>query len=114
VTAIDDPLVVRAVDQMHARMQTRPNVAEIAATLGFSRRLLELRFRKALGRSPLQELHRIRATAIGQTLAEGCLSIRETAARFGYPDVRQFSREFRRHAGRSPSAFLRYIRSRLR
>ncbi|MFP4353763.1 MAG: substrate-binding domain-containing protein [Phycisphaerae bacterium] len=82
-------------------------VDSIMQDMDISRRTLEVRFKKALGRTPLQEIHRVRFERAKRLLTETSLRITDIAHRCGYPDHCRFSTEFRRHVGMPPSDFRR-------
>jgi AraC-like DNA-binding protein len=102
------PLVSRAVRALDGAVAAGPpmRIAELCRTLGVSERQLERRFAAIVGTSPrhYQTLRRFeRALAIAAS--EPRLS--RVALQAGYYDQAQFTREFRRHAGASPRAWLR-------
>lgn len=96
VTAIQDALVRRAVRMMQERAGSRLSVKEILQELVISRRTLENRFQTALGRSPLKMIHAIRMDRVRRAIVETDQPIQIIASHFGYRDIQQFSREFRR------------------
>jgi len=60
IFATDDPYVIKALQIIRARFRTELNVPDILDVLKISRRLFEKRFRLALGRSPYEEITRLR------------------------------------------------------
>jgi LacI family transcriptional regulator len=78
------------------------NIAELARAAGASRRSLELRFRSHLGRSPHQELIRVRLDKAKTLLVSTTLPLARIAELSGFGSPDNFSRAFRRETGMSP------------
>jgi len=68
-------------------------------------RLLEMRFRRFVGRTVKQEMLRLRLDYARRLLCETSLPMSAIAEEVGFGDVYQFSRAFRRCTGTSPTAF---------
>ncbi len=81
------------------------SVDEVAGFAGLSRRMLENRFRKVLGRSVLDEIRRVRADQIAQLLVETDLPVAQIADLLGFADMRHIARYFRAGKGISPLAY---------
>ena len=64
----------------------RDALADVVADRLLSRRALEIRFRKALGRSPHQEIQRVRLERARRLLRETDLAIPRVAEAAGYGD----------------------------
>ncbi|MDD5483292.1 MAG: AraC family transcriptional regulator [Kiritimatiellae bacterium] len=62
-------------------------------------------FRDKTGCSPVKYLNKYRMERAGIILAHTGLSVKEVAERLGFESIHYFSRAFKRHFGRSPSAF---------
>ncbi len=54
IAALRDPVLAPALARLHAASAYRWTVAELAASASVSRSLLDKRFRKVLGRSPIR------------------------------------------------------------
>ncbi len=76
-----------------------PMLAELA---GMSESTLTRRFRKVMGRSPIEHLIRLRMERARQLLASPDLNITEVAQECGFTDSNYFSRRFRSATGQSP------------
>lgn len=111
VLCIDDADVVKAVRfiRQHAKMPI--HVDSVADNVFLSRRVLEKRFRTALGHSIHEEIRRARIEQIIRMLTETQMSISEIARSLGFPDVAHISRYFRKEKGMSP---LKYRKDYLR
>jgi AraC-like DNA-binding protein len=81
-----------------------PNLAEIA---GLSVRQLERRFRRTFQTSPRAYLIRTRILAACDLLANAKQSVTEVALEVGFYDHSDFSRQFRRIIGQSPTDYRR-------
>jgi len=80
-------------------------VAQVAEAVCMSRRALEQRFRKALGRTPKEEILRLQIDRAKQLLRETTLRIEQIAERSGFRAFKYFARAFRRETGQTPRAY---------
>lgn len=99
--------VVRAIRFMQDHYEQALDVATIAKSVGVSASRLQHVFKDVTGLSPIQYLKRVRLhRAHVMILTEG-LGAGEAAFRVGYGSPSQFSREFKRQFGLSPSHAVR-------
>ena len=105
ILAIEDEDVVRALQFIRDHASQPIDVQSIERVVPLSRRALERRFRRFLGRSPLQELQRVRVEHAKELLSQKHLSIATVATRSGFGSPTYLSRVFRRETGLTPSAF---------
>jgi LacI family transcriptional regulator len=110
--AVDDPFVAKALKFIRESSFEGINVTDVLSFVGLSRRSLEHRFVKLLGRTPHEEITRIRISEAKRLLIETNLGINEVAERSGYPQLDYFSAAFKREAGMSPRSFREHARSR--
>lgn len=103
--AVDDTLVKSAVRRVREQAGQLIGSEQIAQALGVSRRTLDRRFERALGRTVREELVRVRMQSARTLLADRSRRIADVARACGYATPASFSRAFRRHAGRWPSAY---------
>lgn len=99
ITAINDQEVARAVNFIRNNAKANLGVDDIVKTTALSRRVLEKRFRKFLGRTILDEIHRVRTNQIAQMLVETNLSILEIAMTFGFQGTEHIARYFQKEKG---------------
>jgi LacI family transcriptional regulator len=99
-----DPLVRDAQQLMQEQLTQRVNVKLVAQELRVSRRLLERRFVAAVGRTPHDELLRLRIGKARGMLQNSDKSLSSIAQLCGFRDASHFSLAYRRQTGRSPSA----------
>jgi LacI family transcriptional regulator len=105
VAAIDDRPIAEAVSLMRRQATGSINVSELGRQVHLDRRTFYRRFKKAIGRTPLQELYRLRVEAARQRLVSTNASIYTIAIESGFPDADVFTQRFREHTGMTPSAF---------
>lgn len=101
------PLAVDAIASI-ARAPGRDGVAQLSDRLGWTSRRLQQVFRADVGLTPraFQRLARFRSTLTGIDRAAE-VGWAAFALECGYYDQSHLIREFRAHAGLSPSAYLR-------
>jgi LacI family transcriptional regulator len=80
-------------------------VKDVLAEIPLSRRVLEDRFQKLLGRTPHDEIARIRFDRVRQLLRETRLPLADIARRSGFRNAEYLSTAFRRELGTSPHAY---------
>lgn len=107
--AIDDPDVAAAVRFIRENVWSGINVADVLRQVPVTRRMLEHRFRRILGRTPHQEITRLRIDRVKQLLIETDLPLSEIADRTGYQHDEYLSVAFRKATGIPPSRFRRSI-----
>ncbi|MGI5484637.1 AraC family transcriptional regulator [Streptomyces lavendofoliae] len=100
-----DPVLAPALEAFHDRPAAAWTVASLATRAGVSRALFAKRFTKLMGRPPLAYLTECRMDEAEALLTDTDLSIAEIGRSVGYADAFGFSAAFKRHKGRSPSAF---------
>lgn len=105
--AVDDPIVRDAVRLIRERACDGLTVAALADRLAVSRRSLELRFEKLLGRSPHREIRRAQLDRARVLLGDTDLPLADVAERsgFGRPDA--LAAAFRKEYGQTPGAWRR-------
>jgi len=107
VFACDDPLVAEAVHRIRSRARDGANLAELLAGLPASRRSLELRFRRATGRTMHEELVRARLDAAKALLRSTDQAVAHVARGSGFGTVQRFHEVFLRQVGLSPARYRR-------
>jgi LacI family transcriptional regulator len=110
MVAVDDALVKSAVQRVREQAGDLVGSEQIAHGLGVSRRTLDRRFERALGRTVREELVRVRMQSARSLLADRSRRIADIARACGYATPASFSRAFRRHAGRWPSDYREEVR----
>ena len=103
--AIEDADVNAAIRYIREHACEPMNVKQMMAVVPLSRRALEGRFRKLLGRTPHDEILRCRIERAKQLLSETELPVKAVADRVGVGNAEYLSVLFRRLAGCTPVAF---------
>jgi LacI family transcriptional regulator len=105
VLAVDDRDVARAVQFIREHACDGINVADLLRAVPLSRRVLEQRFRRLLGRTPREEILQVRLARVRQLLSETDLPLYQIAERAGFEHAEYLSVVFKRETGQMPSAF---------
>jgi LacI family transcriptional regulator len=111
VLAVDDPDVVAAVRHIRDHAIEGIGVVDVLAEVAVSRRMLERRFRRALGRSIHDEIQSVRLTHAKGLLTRTDMSMLQVAHAAGFTSQSYFGRAFAKEAGVTPLAFRRRHRS---
>ena len=80
-------------------------VQSVARAAGCSRRILEMRFRRLLGRTPHEEIRRARIAQACRLLYETDLTVDVLAESCGYLTRDRFNAAFRKETGMTPSEY---------
>ncbi|MCX6900496.1 MAG: DNA-binding transcriptional regulator [Verrucomicrobia bacterium] len=107
ILAIEDAHVAKSLRFIRLHGREAIQVNDVVAASGLSRRVLEKRFRKLLGRSVLSEIRRVRVAQICRLLAETNLSVSQIADSLGYTSIEHIARYFRSEMKLSPLAYRR-------
>jgi LacI family transcriptional regulator len=108
--AIDDADVSAALRFIREHACDGIDVADLLRQATVSRRVLEARFMKLLGRSPHQEILRCRLDKVKKLLAETDLPLKAIAKKSGIRHTEYMSVTFKRMTGHSPSEYRRRVR----
>ena len=100
-------LVANAQEFIQRRAGGRLPVDDVAAHLGVSRRLLDLRFRQICGESVLDAIARARIGFAKRRLSAKGKTISEIAAECGWSSCAAFTRFFQAHVGATPRNWRR-------
>jgi LacI family transcriptional regulator len=110
IVAVDDKLVAHALRMMRDRVLNRLTVDDIADAVGTSRRTLERRMRDVIGRSPQEEIQRLKLNIAKELLAETNLTMEQVAYRSGILHAPYLVRLFRKCIGMTPGEYRNSIR----
>lgn len=105
VLVIEDRNVARAVHFIRHNACQGIKVNDVLRVAPQSRTLLESRFKRLLGRTPHEEILRVRLNKVKQLLVETDLSLEQIAERTAFTHVEYLSVAFRREIGIPPSQF---------
>jgi len=105
ILATNDPQVARALGYIREHALEGIGVGDVLSHSPMARRTLELRFQKLLGRSPAEEILRVRMNHVKRLLAGTALTLKEIAARTGFEHAEYLSVLFKRESGMTASEF---------
>ena len=105
VLAIDDPGVVAAVRYIRAHACDGISVKDVLKAVPQSRRSLETRFIKNIGRTPHDEITRVKLNRVRRLLVESDWSLERIAETAGFAHAGYLSTVFSQTIGVNPSAY---------
>ena len=105
VLAIDDPDVATALRYIRQHANHNIRVSDVLKQVELSRRVLESRFQRTLGRSPHQEIQRQRMNRVKELLSDTDLPISEISDLAGFEHPEYMAAAFKRETGLSPTRF---------
>lgn len=105
--ALTDKQLSLAMNAMHENPAHRWTLQTLAERAGMSRTIFTLRFKKAVGSSPMEYLTRWRMLLAGDRLQNTADAISEIALSLGYESESAFSKAFKRVMGCSPRQYAR-------
>jgi transcriptional regulator GlxA family with amidase domain len=108
-----DELISEAQQWIHANLDARLRIRDIARRFELSERSFNRRFRIAADVSPHRYLQTLRVDTARELLQASNLTIGEIAFKVGFQDQRHFARVFRRQLGVNPSEYRRTVRAKL-
>lgn len=103
--AADDPDVAQAVRFIRDHAFEPIGVPDVLREVPLSRRMLERRFLKTIGRGLQQEIQRVRIERAKDLLSRLDLPIYEVAERCGFGSPQRLWAAFRTHTGETPRSF---------
>mgnify|MGYP000731247118 CR=1 FL=1 len=101
--AVDDPDLAAALRFIREHAHESIGVGDVAARTSLSRRSLERRFTHTLGRTPLQEIRRMRMERARQLLANTDQPMPQVAQASGFANAERLSVVFREEMGMTPT-----------
>jgi LacI family transcriptional regulator len=105
VLSIDDRNVARAINFIRKNACNGINVRDLIKAVPQSRRLLEKKFKKLLGRTPHEEILRVQLDRVKELLTQTGLPLEQIAERAGFTHVEYLSVAFKREVGLPPSGY---------
>lgn len=110
ILAIEDRDVAEAIRFIRQHAKDAIQVIDVVSHIAMSRRNLELRFQKVMGRSIYSEIKRVRIQQIIQMLAETDLSILQIALKLNHPSEKHIARYFKQKTGMSLQDYRKQCR----
>jgi LacI family transcriptional regulator len=99
VIAVEDRDVAEALKYIRDHARRPIGVLDVVKHSAMSRRALEIRFHRSLGRSIREEIERLRLNLVRQLLVETNLSVQKIADNASFNSVSYLSKVFRRATG---------------
>lgn len=104
-SCVPDPHIAKALAFIQEKLGAQITVADVARHLNISRRLLEIKARKCIGRTICDEIQRLRLNRARSLLRNTKMTVSEIAAQCGFYDPSHLGLWFRRRFHLSPTAF---------
>lgn len=98
-------MVAKALQFIRTHASEPIQVTDVVKAVPVSRRLLQKRFQRVLGRTILDEIRHTRAEQVARMLSETNLPVSKIALTCGYPGIDHIARSFRKIKGMSPLAY---------
>ncbi len=108
VLAIEDKNVTKSIRFIREHACDGINVKDVLKAVPQSRRMLESRFQKLVGRTPHEEILHVQLTKIKELLIETDLTMEVIAEKCGFAYVEYMSVAFKRIIGVPPSEYRRF------
>lgn len=105
ILAIDDPQVAKAIHYIRRHAFEGITVEDVLMEVPLSRRALEHRFRRRLGRTPKEEIQRLRLEQAKSLLASTDLPLARISDRLGYHQPAYLSVVFKKETGLTPRSY---------
>lgn len=96
--------VTQAINWMRHHLTDAPSIERAAKAVGVSATHLRRLFHECLGTTPRVELEKMRLTAAEELIRNGRYSLAQISDLLGYSEPSAFSRAYKRHYQRPPSA----------
>jgi len=103
--AVEDEYLAMALAFIHSHIARPISITHVAKTVCVTRKTLERRFKEILGRTPREEIFRIRMEKAKMLLRETLLPVETIASQVGYPSVEYFFRVFRKVFKTTPNQY---------
>lgn len=107
ILAIDDAEVAKAVHYIRRHAFEGITVEDILREVPLSRRALEHRFRRRLGRTPKEEIQRLRLDQAKSLLSSTDLPLARISDRLGFHQPSYLSAVFKKATGKTPARYRR-------
>lgn len=108
--AVEDEQIRTALRFIRQSSKIVIQVQDVADFIGVSRRVLERKFRKTLGRSVFDEIRSIRVNQVSRMLLDTNLPISKISDILGFTDLNHLIRTFQRERGMTPARYRRQFR----
>lgn len=107
--AIDDPDVAQALTFIRSQAFKSIQVSDILKAVPISRRSIERKFAQILGRTPIEEIRRVRMAKAKSLLAETTMPMQAIAEASGFATYNYLTRVFTQENGITPRDFRKRV-----
>ncbi|MCB1211645.1 MAG: helix-turn-helix transcriptional regulator, partial [Verrucomicrobiales bacterium] len=107
IVAVEDPRIATALRFIRQHATEQIDVNRVAREAALSRTVLERRMKALIGRSPGEEINRIRFAAVEKLLTQTNLTLDAIAARCGFTHPQYMAEAFRKRTSLTPGEFRR-------
>ncbi|WP_248963841.1 XylR family transcriptional regulator [Sphaerisporangium perillae] len=114
IFAVDDPLVAEALRFIRDHSDQNLDVGAVLQCVGLSRRALDLRFDRVVGRTVHGEIMRVRMARVAELLSVTDWTLPQIAGRLNFSHSEYMSVAFKRFTGKSPGEYRRTVRGGIR
>jgi len=104
ILAVDDSKIAAALRFIRENALRGIRVSDVLRHTPMARRTLEMRFRKSIGRTPSEEILRVRMDGARELLVGTTLSLSQVAERSGF-EANYLSAVFKQHTGMTPRVY---------
>jgi LacI family transcriptional regulator len=111
ILTVDDPHVAAAVRFTRNNAHQNITVEDVLGSVPLSRRVLDSRFKRAIGRTPHREILRFRVNKVRELLAETDMTLAEIAEALGFEHPEYVSVSFKKLTGLTPKAYRAQVRT---
>jgi len=101
----DSPVITAAVAYLRAHFHEPLRLGQLARRAGLSERMFQLEFKRCVGHSAREEVHRARLACAARLLRDTDLKVEAIALESGFGSSAQLCRFFAKSYGRSPNAW---------
>ena len=109
ILAVDDPLVVEALRFIRDGAEQNLKVEAVLRHVGLSRRALDHRFERLLGRTVHAEILRVRMGRVAELLSSTDWTLHRIAERLGFSHSEYMGVAFKKYTGTSPGQYRRTV-----
>lgn len=110
ILSVDDPQVVQALRFIRDRSTENLEVSAVLHHVGLSRRALDHRFVRLIGRTVHAEIIRVRMGHVAELLSSTDWTLQHIAARLDFCQPEYMSVAFKRYTGMSPGQYRRTVK----
>ena len=111
IVAVEDARIARALQFIRERAIADIGVGDVAREVALSRSALERRMKVLIGRSPGEEITRIRFSHVERLLTQTDLTLDAIAERAGFKHPQYMAEAFHKRTGMTPGAFRKLNRA---